>query len=315
MNILIDKLHSEIPNWKNIISSIQKEDSSGERSLREGEREVFQELKEFWKYNDFNPNHAKDLINELKKHEPYHAPKWDELGEFRRVCVQYYTKDKSAFDAFQQQLGGKNSGDNILSNSDGDFCAMAGLDDLDAWAADDDGVEYQKVGQKVITLSIQEILSIGNKHKNDCDMWYFNIAPTRWNESHLSAIPKRYRNWLYENIPFLEDSLNDYTVDLVSRYQTWLNGSSCIVLLRHSDLSHQVIFCANDNKGSRTWRILNPYDSSRVTINWSLNNESVPVYTLYNEMSIKKYILEDEFIHNKLCKILITLIDSINSYK
>ena len=50
-------------------------------------------------------------------------------------------------------------------------------------------------------------------------------------------------------------------------------------------------------------------------MNWTINNESVPVYTLYNEMSIKKYILEDEFIHNKLCKILITLIDSINSVK
>lgn len=119
MNILIDKLNSEIPNWKNVISSIEREDSSGSRSLREGEREVFLELKEFWKYNDFNPNRAKDLINELKKHEPYHAPKWDELGEFRRICVQYYTKDKEAFESFQRKLGGRVSGDqpNYRKNS------------------------------------------------------------------------------------------------------------------------------------------------------------------------------------------------------
>ena len=109
MNILIDKLHSEIPNWKNIISSIEKEDSSGSRSLREGEREVFHELKEFWKYNDFNPNQAKDLINEIKKHEPYHAPKWDEMGEFRRICVQYYTKDQVLFTEFRNRL--KNNAD------------------------------------------------------------------------------------------------------------------------------------------------------------------------------------------------------------
>lgn len=110
MSVLIEKLSSEIPNWKNIISSIDREDSGGLRSLRDGEREVFLELKEFWKYNDFNPNHAKDLINELKRHEPYHAPKWDELGEFRRICVQYYTKEKDAFEAFQRDLGGRVSG-------------------------------------------------------------------------------------------------------------------------------------------------------------------------------------------------------------
>jgi uncharacterized protein (TIGR02145 family) len=110
MNILIDKLNSEIPNWKNVISSIEREDSNGSRSLRDGQREVFLELKEFWKYNDFNPNRAKDLINELKKHEPYHAPKWDELGEFRRICVQYYTKDNDAYEAFQRNLGGGNEG-------------------------------------------------------------------------------------------------------------------------------------------------------------------------------------------------------------
>jgi hypothetical protein len=107
MSILIDKLSTEITNWKNVILSIEREDSSDSRSLRDGEREVFLELRDFWKYNDFNPNPAKDLINELKKHEPYHAPKWDELGEFRRICVQYYTKDKEVYEAFQRNLGGR----------------------------------------------------------------------------------------------------------------------------------------------------------------------------------------------------------------
>ena len=85
MNILIDKLNSEIPNWKNVISSIEREDSSGSRSLREGEREVFLELKEFWKYNDFNPNRAKDLINELKKMNLImlrNGMNWGSLEEF-----------------------------------------------------------------------------------------------------------------------------------------------------------------------------------------------------------------------------------------
>jgi hypothetical protein len=117
-NPLINQLPSEVIRWKEKIVLIEKEDSIGSLSLRDGEREVFLELKEFWMYNDFNPNHAKDLINELKKHEPYHSPKWEDLGDFRRICLNYYTKDRAVFESFQRQLGGKqNSAANNSSNN------------------------------------------------------------------------------------------------------------------------------------------------------------------------------------------------------
>jgi hypothetical protein len=106
-SILIDKLPAEIDKWKKIIDAIEKENSHGIHKLQEGEIELFETLKNYWKYNDFNPNDCLNLINEFKKHEPYHAPRWDELGEFRRICVMYYTKNKDAFEAFQKSLGGK----------------------------------------------------------------------------------------------------------------------------------------------------------------------------------------------------------------
>jgi hypothetical protein len=159
MSILIDKLSAEIPNWKNVILSIEREDSGGSRSLRDGEREVFLELKDFWKYNDFNPNPAKDLINELKKHEPYHAPKWDELGEFRRICVQYYTKDKEAYESFQTNLGGR------VSSQKPDY-------------RKDSKNEYQssETFPSEKGVSMFDIVNVFKHHKNEGGFYGYNIS-------------------------------------------------------------------------------------------------------------------------------------------
>ena len=117
-NILIDQIPAEITKWKEKIYSIENEDKYGSLKLREGEKEAFQELKEFWKYNSYNPDRCISLINELKKHENYHAPKWDELVEFRRICVLYYTKGRDVFEVFQIALGGKQKDSEVENLSD-----------------------------------------------------------------------------------------------------------------------------------------------------------------------------------------------------
>jgi hypothetical protein len=106
-NVYIEQVSSKIKSWKEKIYSIENEEKYGSLKLRVGEKEAFQELKEFWKYNNYNPDRCISLINELKKHENYHIPKWDELVEFRRTCALYYTKERVVFEAFQNALGGK----------------------------------------------------------------------------------------------------------------------------------------------------------------------------------------------------------------
>jgi uncharacterized protein (TIGR02145 family) len=117
-NVYIEQVSSKIKSWKEKIYSIEKEDKYGSLKLRDGEKEAFQELKEFWKYNSYNPDRCISLINELKKHENYHAPRWEELGEFRRICLLYYTKERDVFEAFQNALGGKQKGLEVQNLSD-----------------------------------------------------------------------------------------------------------------------------------------------------------------------------------------------------
>jgi hypothetical protein len=118
VNVLLENLPSEVVKWKNIIKAIETENLNGHKKLRVGEKEVYQELKEFWKYNNYDPDRCISLINELKKHENYHAPRWEELGEFRRICLLYYTKERDVFEAFQNALGGKQKGSkNTNSNT------------------------------------------------------------------------------------------------------------------------------------------------------------------------------------------------------
>jgi len=319
VNILIDKLSAEIPNWRNIISSIEREDSSGSLSLRDGEREVFLELKEFWKYNDFNPNRAKDLINELKKHEPYHAPKWDELGEFRRICVQYYTKDKDAFEAFQQQLGGKNSGDNILSNSDDDFSwfqeSLSNADfDVESWNEDtllfreDEDIPKEINGQIKI-LSLLELTNLILERHEYCDYTFFQRT------GYDKKFMKHEEWWRWNTEFFYPSCLENYQLEGTFMHRSWFNGMSGMMLLKsNAQPIHHLIILVHDKNALKPCRIINPYDKSILNIICNFRNSKLPVYS-FSDHDFPKQILDNDIfqIHEKIKKVLLNTINLINN--
>jgi hypothetical protein len=319
MNILIDKLSAEIPNWRKVISSIEREDSSGSRSLRDGEREVFNELKEFWKYNDFNPNRAKDLINELKKHEPYHAPKWDELGEFRRVCVQYYTKDKNSFDAFQQQLGGKNSRDNILSNSDDDFSwfqeSLSNADfDAESWNEDtllfreDEDIPKEINGQIKI-LSLLELTNLILERHEYCDYTFFQR--TGYDKKFV-----KHEEWWKKNTEYYYPScLENYQLEGTFMHRSWFNGMSGMMLLKsNAQPIHHLIILVHDKSEGRNFRLINPYEKSILNINQYFNNSKLLVCSINDNDFIKNNLNNGFFpIHEKIKKVLLNTIYLINN--
>ena len=281
MNILIDKLSAEIPNWKNVILSIEEEDSNGSRSLRDGEREVFLKLKEFWMYNDFNPNHAKDLINELKKHEPYHAPKWNELGEFRRICVQYYTKDREVYESFQKCLGGKTSfkkGVNHNVQSEWESLTQ-GLEDLmtpeklgellTSQEADYSSIfesadenEYSDIEPEESTktfLSVQEIGDVIRKNSGlNVNIYHGNL----W-ELEYDWFSKFYNNKFHDlfEIQILVTKSSFWNAKsgfAIVRSKNNQKNSQFLVFFDKSRTSFQSIFCLGYDDTS-SWNILDGY--------------------------------------------------------
>lgn len=290
MSVLIEKLSAEIPNWKNVISSIEREDSNGSRSLRDGEREVFLELKEFWKYNDFNPNRAKDLINELKKHEPYHAPKWDELGEFRRICVQYYTKDNDAYEAFQRNLGGKVSGEqpNYRKDSKNEI----------------------QLPSQINVLSLVYLTHLLLERHENCD--YTFLQRSGYDNKFL-----KHEEWWKKNTEGVYTSIckEHYQSDCTFMHRSWFNGMSGMMLLKSIiQPPHHLILLVHDNSDGRKYRIINPYDNSNLNFNFFDGNSKLPVYS-FGDDDFADNIFHNNFfqIHEKIKKILLHTINLINN--
>ena len=291
MSVLIDKLSAEIPNWKNVISSIEREDSSGSRSLREGEREVFLELKEFWKYNDFNPIGAKDLINELKKHEPYHAPKWDELGEFRRICVQYYTKDRDAFQAFQSELGGKSQKqekqdwfDDMIDNlKDGDFPS----DPIGSLLLPSNDHE-----DELVRITFDDINAICQYCESEGVDYYRN----NWSDDI---------KWIKDNFDKLEVYLRYFRLDLYCCYRGWfVEKTGFILFTMINDPNLQLIVCLNEN-GKSKWEVFSPY------LNLFGDSFDDPVIKKIEPWPYK-FILEGDYLNKRTLKVFDKIIRYIN---
>jgi hypothetical protein len=93
--------------WKEKITSIEDDVEYGVQKFRDGEKEIFIELCDYWKYNDHNPEKCKSLLTELNKHQLYHEPSWKDLKEFSVICERCYTKDEQSFKIFQDAMGGK----------------------------------------------------------------------------------------------------------------------------------------------------------------------------------------------------------------
>jgi hypothetical protein len=67
------------------------------------------DLCDFWETNDFAPHKCQKLLDEITlfhKKRPANDFK-EKMQEFRRLCSDYYTKDRDVYKAFQQAMGGK----------------------------------------------------------------------------------------------------------------------------------------------------------------------------------------------------------------
>ena len=74
------------------------------------EKQAFPQLKDFWMNNKFNPGKCEELLNRMalgKNKHPMDKKLLEELQDFRRLCRDYYTRDRTIFEVFQKAMGGK----------------------------------------------------------------------------------------------------------------------------------------------------------------------------------------------------------------
>ncbi|MDR1004076.1 MAG: hypothetical protein LBL97_03600 [Prevotellaceae bacterium] len=107
-NPLIDMLNQNVKNWKEITDRIYKKYPD----LIPEEQEAMNQLDAYWSKYDFDADKCLKLLDMLalgKKKHPADYELLTDLQEFRRLCRDYYTKEKQFFVAFQKAMGGKGS--------------------------------------------------------------------------------------------------------------------------------------------------------------------------------------------------------------
>ena len=85
-----------------------------QKELLPAEKEAYPALRDFWRFNTYSPDVSKNLLAKMTKSNSK-RPASDFaviLQDFRRLCFDYYTKDKTVFEAFQNSLS-KSSGQPI----------------------------------------------------------------------------------------------------------------------------------------------------------------------------------------------------------
>ena len=104
-NPLVEMLTDNVNKWNKLVAEIEKDKGK----LIQGEDKLFDNLRDFWKKNDFAPDKCKQLLNEIAIYKNKHPASdlKENLQEFRGLCNSYYTKDKIIFEAFQKAMGGK----------------------------------------------------------------------------------------------------------------------------------------------------------------------------------------------------------------
>ena len=105
---LIDMLPQNVRKWKEVTAHlVEKYDA-----LIPEEKEAFAQLDEYWKKHNFNAQKCEQLIELLakgKKKHPTDRELLESLQDYRRLCKDYYTREKEIFEAFQKAMGGKSS--------------------------------------------------------------------------------------------------------------------------------------------------------------------------------------------------------------
>ena len=102
MDTLLNVIPVKVKEWKSLVAEIE---SGTNRRLREGEDKAFYALRDYWKNSHFNPEICQKHLKTIKDNARYHPGGWTELKLFQRICVDYYTRDKDAFIAFQKAMG------------------------------------------------------------------------------------------------------------------------------------------------------------------------------------------------------------------
>jgi hypothetical protein len=98
-------LADNVAKWKKLVAGIESEKDD----LIQGEDELFYSLRDYWKKGDFAPQQCGQVLDEIAKYKNKHPASEikEHLQEFRGLCRQYYTTDKTVFEAFQDAMGGK----------------------------------------------------------------------------------------------------------------------------------------------------------------------------------------------------------------
>jgi hypothetical protein len=107
-NPLLEMLEQNVKSWKTTADEIFKK----YLDLIPEEKEAMVQLDEYWNKNNFNAAQCMKLVEMLGLGQKKHPGDYElltELNEFRRLCRDYYTKDKQIYLAFQKAMGGKGS--------------------------------------------------------------------------------------------------------------------------------------------------------------------------------------------------------------
>ena len=108
VNTLIEMLAFNVKKWNETTDFLYKKYDL----LIPEEKQALAELDEYWNKNDFNAAKCEKLLEMMalgKKKHPADLDLLEALQDYRRLCRDYYTKDKEFFIAFQKAMGGKGS--------------------------------------------------------------------------------------------------------------------------------------------------------------------------------------------------------------
>ena len=263
MNVLIEKLPTEIQVWKKAVDDILRADDYHKETnlkLREGEKTIFRKLINFCRFNDFNPDFAKSLTDELKNHEKYHSPKWEDLGTFRRICIQYYTKDQNAYRAFKTSLLKDEDGwlsdklelryavgsyDFYFSDEFENVKEDYDVDDVDSWMEDDVEITNDQE-DNLIRITNEDFNSIGEF----CQSEGVDFYRDNWTDD---------MKWIKTNFDKLEIYLRLFHLDFYCCYRGWfVEKTGFIVFTAIYEPNRQLIVCINENTNSK-WEVVSPY--------------------------------------------------------
>lgn len=263
MNVLIEKLPTEIQVWKKAVDDILRADDYHKETnfkLRKGEKTIFRKLINFSRFQDFKPDLAKSLTDELKNHEKYHSPKCEVLGTFRRICIQYYIKDQNAYRTFKMAL---------LKDEDGWLSAKLeqrrSVGSYDFYFSD----EFENVTEnyELDDESICQEESIWQELEEETNKLLSNVEIELIKSYCQSKNVKYYRDnwtedikWINQNLGNIDFFLRYCTVEFYCCFKTFFSEKTGFILLTpETEFPLHFMICLNEGR-KIPYLIVFPYE-------------------------------------------------------